>query len=491
MNKQNAATGIPSGLLRYYTGLREHRCRITESLRVIAFRNMDHLAMAGEQMGITKMSDPVSVIIVQNRMLEDQGLEQNPTSRWLLACATWIPWEIYMCLLYAEIENYQSISQDETQLVYPPLEVYLAANTPVVQSLKEVRDTLLHPLRQNNYDQALLQFMDSAKLTSPDFRIALVSLQNLIDDYLERVRDSLRESIVDEATAMSDAQLLEHSRTIIDHLNSLLAEAEDEKERESIRQGMKQESDFQVSLGLDMASHVPLTPFQRDQLSRWQQRFGVVTQHLPERPYKLSRANIQTPIHKELSSFLPDPTNKGQPGWTGLALPEFVQRRRAECLGLIFRSLIMFNEPYTAIIADFDDQFPGRSRTEVFGSDERVKEFARRAMPLETVEDYRQAELRIGPSIVSQALLAEPLRLYQQAISGRDDLKREEIDQRIAGDSLATFSKFRNVVFHVPDGRTEMVKAESDLFQNASLLNDYREVIYGLFRFYLPDRTDT
>ena len=116
-----------------------------------------------------------------------------------------------------------------------------------------------------------------------------------------------------------------------------------------------------------------------------------------------------------------------------------------------------------------------------------MQDFVRKAVPRETAEDYQRAEVRISPGIVALALLAEPLRLYKQVTLDKPELSREEVDRRIQGDALETFARLRNIVFHVPDERTDMLEAESDFFDKASSLMDYRELIGSLLSFYLPD----
>lgn len=135
MTNDTPVASIGSSLLDYYSKLREHRCRITEGIRVIAFRNMDHLTAAERYVDARKPSDEEYYIRVQDKMPSDQGLEQTLTQRWLLASTTWVPWEIYVCLLYVEIENYIEISQKHTSLVYKPLEEYLVSHDAMIQSL--------------------------------------------------------------------------------------------------------------------------------------------------------------------------------------------------------------------------------------------------------------------------------------------------------------------------------------------------------------------
>ena len=163
MINQSTTTIIDTRLLTYYVKLRDHRCGITEGIRVIAFRNVDHLTRSCEELGIAKISDEASHILVQNRMLEDQGLEKTDSNRWLVGLATWVPWEIYMCLLYAEIEHYVTISQKHMALAYAPLEDYLASHQTLVQSLNEVRHKFLHPLKETTHKENLLQFNEDAK----------------------------------------------------------------------------------------------------------------------------------------------------------------------------------------------------------------------------------------------------------------------------------------------------------------------------------------
>ena len=58
---------------------------------------------------------------VQNKMLEDQGLDQTEANRSALVWASRAAWEIYMCLLYAEIEHYRAVSQKHPHITYAPL----------------------------------------------------------------------------------------------------------------------------------------------------------------------------------------------------------------------------------------------------------------------------------------------------------------------------------------------------------------------------------
>ena len=491
LKNETPVSSIDSSLLVYYSKLREHRCRITESIRVVAFRNMDHLDAAQKHVGIRESTDQEHYVRVQDKMLADQGLEQTDTQRWLLTSATWVPWEVYMCLLYAEIENYMLISQKHASLIYKPMEEYLASHGKVVQSLKDVRDKLLHPLKKTSYDDKLLEFKNRANQTAPDYRIAIVRAQHIIDDYLVWLRESFIESVTEEAAALSNEQLLESSRRNVEGLSSLMDKSVDDEEKRRIEESISRELAFQDFLVQNFEPGPEPTARQRRQLAQWEEKRNILVQPVAKQPYHTSPNSIQTPIHKELSSFLPNPGEEGQPAWTGGALPEFLKDGRSECIGLLFRSLILLNEPYTDLIAVFDSQFPGIPRAEVIGNDDLRREFVRQMAPLETLEDFQRVELRMAPHMIALALIAEPLRLYQQATLDRQDLKREVIEERISGDALATFLRMRNVVFHVPDDRTDLYKTELGFFDKASPLgDDYREVVGSLLSFYLRQAND-
>ena len=76
---------------------------------------------------------------------------------------------------------------------------------------------------------------------------------------------------------------------------------------------------------------------------------NILALPLPERPYPSRPDPVQVPIHRRLSSYLSDLPSEGEVPWTGQALPEFLRQRRSECIELLFRSLILFNDPYASM----------------------------------------------------------------------------------------------------------------------------------------------
>ena len=272
-------------------------------------------------------------------------------------------------------------------------------------------------------------------------------------------------------------------------MTNLIARSKSAEAKAATRKLLDEWQESDESLALAVEPNFVLNASQRRRVAQWEKTMDGLALPLPERPYPKSRDSVQTPIHRELSSFIPAPPTENQPAWTGQALPEYIQQNRSGFIDLLFRSLIIFNEPYTAIVADFESRFPGRSRADIVSSAATLREFVQGLLPLETGEDYQQAELRTSPSIVASALLGEPICEYQR-VSHRPELRHSEIDERITGDALATYSRFRNAVFHVPDDRTDFFKASEEFHGKSPFLSDYRELVGGLFKFYLRNPAD-
>ena len=230
------------------------------------------------------------------------------------------------------------------------------------------------------------------------------------------------EALADEISKQSDKEIFEFNRRHVDKMTDLIAKSKSVEAKAATRKRLDEWQESDESLALAVEPGFVLNASQRRRVSQWEKTMDGLALPLPERPYLKSRESVQTPIHRELSSFIPAPPTESQPVWTGQALPEYVQRNRSWFIDLLVRSLIIFNEPYTAIVADFESRFPGSSRAEFLDSGETVREFVQGLLPLETGEDYRRAELRTSPSIVATALLAEPLREYRRMTADRPEL---------------------------------------------------------------------
>ena len=132
-------------LLRHHRSLRYHRFRILEGIRAVAFRNLDELHGAMDHVGLSQFQSEQDRAAVHTHILDSLGFEANPFSRAVLSWTLWLPWEVYLCLIYAEIEGYCQISSEAPALACPRLTSFLTQHRSSIAGLKVLRDKTLHP----------------------------------------------------------------------------------------------------------------------------------------------------------------------------------------------------------------------------------------------------------------------------------------------------------------------------------------------------------
>lgn len=92
--------------VRSYRNLFYHRTVLLEGIRRMAMRNMAHLTDAREHCDAhASLEEDDWVPRVQAKMLSDQGLENNELNRTVIEWATFCLLQVYLALLYAEIES--------------------------------------------------------------------------------------------------------------------------------------------------------------------------------------------------------------------------------------------------------------------------------------------------------------------------------------------------------------------------------------------------
>ena len=190
------------------------------------------------------------------------------------------------------------------------------------------------PLKETTHKENLQRFTEDAGRAGPDPLAALITMQNLIDDYLEWFRTSLGESLADEISQQPDEEIFEFNRRQVDRLTNMIANSKSLEARIATRELLDEWQESNEFLALNVQPDFVLSASQRRRVSQWEKVMDALALPLPERPYLKSRASVQTPIHRELSSFIPAPPTEGQPAWTGQALPEYVQRNRSGFIDL-------------------------------------------------------------------------------------------------------------------------------------------------------------
>ena len=465
-----AVTAIDSDLAYHYYKLQTHRCWVLEGIRAIAYRNVDYTFKDRPGLEAKGYSGETYQLELQNEMLKEQGLEQTSSNRTLLHQVLWVPWEAYACLIYAEIEYYERISRKFPKLGYEPLDKRIKLHRTLIQSLRDVRDSFLHPLREPGFPATFVAFAEIAEQVGHDFRIVLRDLQVIMDDYLHWLRECLMESLFNEMEHFSIDQLLQFSEQTIEALGKTLTDEGSSIAREEIKQGIEEGLAHRESLLPYRKVDYPPESIRPWQYVRWEEKLAMLSEPLPERPYYTNPALVWVPRPEDLSRPTNDSPTK-HPPHTGEASPNVAPDKKGlGCLALVVRSIMLLNlrEP----ISFEPDLVAGNSQSDPI---------------LNTVEDYRRACRFVSPFVVSLALLVEPLRLYREATIDRPELKQKRIEQQLEGDFYQILSRFRNTIFHVPDERTDYHKASLTLFKNLQQGGN-REIILGLQDFYLSSQ---
>ena len=283
-------------LLRRYVKLRWHRCLLVEAMRVVAFRNMDHLYVSRVALGVSDWADRDGSDRVFDKMLLNQGMEQNEANRWVLGWASRASWEVYMCLLYAGIEHYRRVTRDHPETRFRPLEEWLDRHNELVEHLRAIRHKLLHPLSEANYLDGLSGIGAAAKHAAPDVFLAIEQLQNQLDDFLEYFRDCLHKSLGDEIAELPGNEMIAHFRARTEKLASSADASTSTRVQTAMRRSVEQLEAMERSLGMEPGSGLALTEAQMQRVRRLDKAVNELDLPLPKRPYRKSRESVQTPV---------------------------------------------------------------------------------------------------------------------------------------------------------------------------------------------------
>ena len=185
--------GLSNGSIRHYANLQYHRSTILEGVRLAAFRNIGHLNRAMAVAGLSCLTDQGAIIAVEDQMLNDQGMDPSPGNRELLGLVTWLTWEIYLRLLYAELDIYRRESRKNSTPAFCPLDEYFKLHPEVDKQLGVLRGKTLHPANRTPLEQVQENFVYAAGQAHDHYYGAVLRAQSLVDDYASRLRESLSE----------------------------------------------------------------------------------------------------------------------------------------------------------------------------------------------------------------------------------------------------------------------------------------------------------
>ena len=468
-------------LVQRFERLYGHRTLILEGVRAVAFRNIGHLARTMHREGIDRLTNPASLVCVQDAMLRDQGLQPTPTSRWLLSCGTFNAWETYLCLLLAELESYRSM---RNSYALPPLDELIDEHALVVDSLETMRNKLLHPTKDVPYETTLVRYLNEVERRYPSHYFFAEHIQTLLDQYLHDLKDHLVVTLSDDIARLPDYQL--HAFLAMEErfLRQALARAENTIDKNAIGELLRDHDELVRRLRIDRRQrNEPLDGEQTKRIRRLHDvKMKLVgTTPMPATDYH-SAAAVQTPIHETLSSYIPIPPESDPKGfYRGSLLPPPVHDAQGDYATLIFRSTLLWNESLHSTDAMLRDHFPGKSRSEI----RKLDDWSTRLPIPTTPEEIATAATDTSPCMVAFALLADPLRTYRSVVSASPELNVSELNRVATDDKIAKFSAWRNIVFHVPDIRVhDPYRLESQLLAT-SPEEYYMDLFSGLWRFFL------
>ena len=129
---------------RHCCGIHYHRYLVLEGVRCAALRNIGSLDRTqsnsivdagAARLYSRKYNEPVEVILEDlNRMCRRMfGIFMNSL------------WEVYLCLLYEELEAYRKLVKKNSNFSCAPLSGFLNCNRDMLTHLREFRDRVLHP----------------------------------------------------------------------------------------------------------------------------------------------------------------------------------------------------------------------------------------------------------------------------------------------------------------------------------------------------------
>lgn len=419
---------------RPYRNAQYHRTYVVEGIRKIATQNMIHLADAAQRCDLRDDGWER----VQAVMLEDQGLENDRLNRAVLTLGTYYPVQIYLALLYAETEFFETTSGKLEIYKDPVYRNHIDEHEAAVACLKEFRDSFLHPRPTSSADEQ--QFL----ATSDSYNIA-PRFQSAFDTYLNRVRIRIRDALLGTLSLLPDAQRLYCFREFIRVNKAKMELLKDEAGLRHLDDQSRQLAHMMDSLPEAAKSWSP-DRRQRHTARRLGRCLDDVSPALQEQQYGIPRSR-QTPMLTSVMLTLAKA--HGEP--TGIDRTNrhemHVIQNAAHYVRLVNCALVFWNEIF-ATIRDARGSAPGSS----------FEEFMDAVNATTENWEYWQFVDLVALGKVRAALCFAPLNIYRKIAKG--SIEHIDVYLSVPG-RLAALREHRNTVFHIEKRMPHPV--ESDL----------------------------
>lgn len=458
-----------------YRNLFHHRSVILEGIRKVAYRNMAHAIdtiTVLEESGVTK-DDPDWAKQILSKMLADQGEEDDEPNRLLLWFATYYSMQVYLALLYAEVEFYQEQCRMSGVTRDSDLDSYLDKVADFTDALHSVRDVFLHPLK--GHVMTLQGFAEASR----SFSLAY-ELQNELDKYLIRLQGQLA----------NRAKWLLQQLPIDQRALVLLGYARRNGPRMAAygdREGLAGLEELTEEI-LEMMEQ-PGVEFDASWTFSTTQRktAGILSSSLNDL-HPAANEGQSTPLLTVQTrmdwGFLSESVGgTRRPHFGESRIGKRVSQLLPSISNVILASSVLMNESYT-IFGEFSHEY----LAEFFGDghDEATwLAFVRKHGIYDRGPQF-ETEL-ISLSLVGLALAHEPLRIYCSIRGDRPDIFEPRLDGLVERGWLQKIGEFRNSVFHIwdplrnpPDlGSEGIQEMTSDPYGRANLH-------WGLASFFSP-----
>ncbi|MDD9989415.1 MAG: hypothetical protein OXQ31_24325 [Spirochaetaceae bacterium] len=347
----------------------------------------------------------------------------------------WFPWEIYMCLLYVEIEAYESHAQRVPELRNQVIDDFLQENEATIRALRNYRDKVLHPRTEGTEDRAIDRLFELMENSDPGGELDLVfSIQRMVDCYIRCMALGIVRSMDSEL-----ADLIEICKS-----------------------GKKTRFRGQEKFGI-WIERIRYIPPNTNVMTPEQFLGGLKTGSAP---------NLSMTAVLPLLSRLMDQRHED-------ALPTYQRMDGSQYSGyirMLMRSLILMSEGWgladAARLLKSEDP-RGLSLPEIFKT---VKEGAQP----ETMQDCQNL---LALERVAQAMVYEPLRNYRSERHKRGIVPRWIEESIPKGDSFERLRAYRNVVFHVGVGSENPDKIEGEWIQHSTEFSTIG-IVHSLLSFY-------
>ncbi len=416
-----------------------HRNAIVEGIRKVASRNMIHLTDAMQRCA---RRDDAWVERVQAVMLEDQGMDDNRINRAVLPLATLYPVQIYLALLYGQIEFFEKTSKKLGAYRDPDYRNCIDEHEDAIALLKPFRDSLLHPGPDSDADEKQLL------LATPESYNLAPYLQREFDGYLHRVRARLSDALLSTLYALPDAQRLYCFREFIRVNTARMADHQDETGLEHLSDQTNRLSQELDRLPETAKSWSPNRK-ERDRAHRLAQCLDDLSPSMQEQQYD-TPGSRQTPMSAEMilvsaaGCQSPLPLESEDRHQRHLVQYALHYQRLVHC------ALILWNENIAAK-REFVEAAQGMSF-------EDISRLVHATIPTLT---SRQVMDQTALSTVATALASEPLRIYWKIVEANPAIRNEHLDRYLAVPGrLQAIRNHRNVVFHIEKRSPHPVQAD-------------------------------